>query len=81
MVQGPGYYYVNIRNIRGHLITLLTPELTFAYFIAIQILDPWNLQQHPSLQPWSSEPSQVQRAAFSTAKQIGVGVIARTDTQ
>lgn len=32
--------YVNERNIRGHLITLLTPELSIAYFAAIQIHDP-----------------------------------------
>lgn len=50
--------YVNERNIRGHLITLLTPELSIAYFAAIQIHDPWNLQT--SLQPLSSETSQVQ---------------------
>lgn len=79
MAQGPEYYHVNIRNIRGHLITLHTPELTIAHFTAIQIRDPWNL--HQFLQPWSSETSQVQSAAFSTAKQIGVVVIASTDIQ
>lgn len=52
-------YYVNPRYIRGHLITLLTPELSSTYFTAIQIHDPWSLKT--SIQPSSSETSQVQQ--------------------
>lgn len=43
MAQGLEYY-VNGRNIRGHLITLLALKVSTAYFIAIQIYDPQNLK-------------------------------------
>ena len=37
MVQGLEYY-VNGRNIRGHLITFLTPKHSTAYFTAFRFM-------------------------------------------